>query len=784
MLNSKTDVKSPSILCSIVIYGLIVITIGLSWFTQTPSKYHYLHLEDTQFSQQNALSHLQQITQQPHFMGASYHEDVRTYLVTELEKLGIEVSVTKRLAQSSKRFSSGYVHNIVGRIKGAEPLESGNKALLLMSHYDSGTHSSLGASDAGSGVVTILETVRAFLASNAIHQNDIIVMFTDGEEEGLFGAEAFVAQHPWAKSIGLVINFEARGSGGPSYMLLETNGGNNRLISQYAEANTPYPVGNSLMYSIYKMLPNDTDLTVFREQGNISGFNFAFIDDHYDYHTQQDTLARLDVTSLNHQASYLTAMLDHFKDVDLSSLESTQDDVFFNFANLGTISYPFAWVWPLFIIAALIWLSILVLTIRVVEHPFRIFVIASTPAWLSVISAGLLGYFGWQALIALFPFYQDIPQGFTYNGHWLLAGFIVLTTAVCSALFWVFSQKVAHNSRVLSSTPLLLWLLVNLGVCIYLQGAGFLILPPLLAMIALFWQLLARSTIRDDQIYSLVYCLASLPGVVLFAPQIPVFVIGLGLNNLLIGTVFTALLCCLLFAGLTKIRGFCYLHWILAGLALLCFAKAFSMHEYTPESKKPNHLNYIYATDQKRAFLVSNTVRLDAFLTQYFSEKDAANGQLNGIFPINRWRQPAYIKEIPPIALSPLIYSAEVKPQGSDRLQVIIEVKPQRDLNLLQLTADNRMTVHSMKVNGEMFTQTDVNMHPGFIFKHVMTGDQKVDIELTYSSKAPVNFRIVGSQFNLIEAMPNIKARPEHLMPHPFVRNDATIISQAVIATH
>jgi hypothetical protein len=34
------------------------------------------------------------------------------------------------------------------------------------------------------------------------------------------------------------------------------------------------------MYSIYKMLPNDTDLTVL-ENKSIQGYNFAFIDDHY-----------------------------------------------------------------------------------------------------------------------------------------------------------------------------------------------------------------------------------------------------------------------------------------------------------------------------------------------------------------------------------------------------------------------------------------------------------------------------------------------------------------------
>src|SRR5690606_24910060 len=104
------------------------------------------------------------------------------------------------------------------------------KALLLLAHYDSNPHSSLGASDDGSGVATILEGVRAFLSQGKVPKNDIIILFSDAEELGLNGADLFVNKHPWAKDVGLALNFEARGSGGPSYMLIETNGGNANLI--------------------------------------------------------------------------------------------------------------------------------------------------------------------------------------------------------------------------------------------------------------------------------------------------------------------------------------------------------------------------------------------------------------------------------------------------------------------------------------------------------------------------------------------------------------------------
>src|SRR5690606_31773967 len=142
-------------------------------------------------------------------------------------------------------------------------------------------------------------------------------------------------------------------SGGPSYMLIETNGGNANLIREFTTANPTYPVANSLVYSIYKMLPNDTDLTVFRKDGDIEGLNFAFIDDHFDYHTAHDDYDRLDRNSLSHQGSYLILLLNYFGDTDLGSLKSAADDVYFNFPFYGLVSYPFAWIWPLFGLAAL-----------------------------------------------------------------------------------------------------------------------------------------------------------------------------------------------------------------------------------------------------------------------------------------------------------------------------------------------------------------------------------------------------------------------------------------------
>ena len=78
--------------------------------------------------------------------------------------------------------------------------------------------------DDGAGVAALLETLRALRTGPPL-RNDILFVITDGEEDGLLGASAFVAENPAAKDVRVVVNFEARGNAGESQMF-ETSAGN------------------------------------------------------------------------------------------------------------------------------------------------------------------------------------------------------------------------------------------------------------------------------------------------------------------------------------------------------------------------------------------------------------------------------------------------------------------------------------------------------------------------------------------------------------------------------
>src|SRR5690554_7425776 len=335
---------------------LVVVLTYFSFYGLMPHYDEDATISATEFSVDRALTPLDEISKAPHYVGSEAHADVRKFLINELRKLGLDPHIQEGFSLNPISKTLNKPINIVARIEGSE----NGKALLLLSHYDSAATSSYGASDDGAGLVTILESVRAYLASGKRPKNDIIILFSDAEELGLDGAKLFVNEHPWAQNVSLVLNFEARGTSGPSNMIVETNGGNSKLIKEFIKANPEFPVASSLMYSVYKMLPNDTDSTIFREDADIDSFFFAFIDDHFNYHTANDNIHNLDTYSLAHQGSYLLSMLHHFADADLTKLKSTSDNVYVNFPIVKMISYPFSWIWPMIIIACIIFITLII----------------------------------------------------------------------------------------------------------------------------------------------------------------------------------------------------------------------------------------------------------------------------------------------------------------------------------------------------------------------------------------------------------------------------------------
>ena len=258
----------------------------------------------SEFSAERAFQLLETIAAEPHPLGTPAHDVVRDRILRMWRDLGFEPEVQKALYLEAEDHYAARVENILARLPGTNPVPGG--AVCLATHYDS-VEPAPGAADDGSGVVTLLETARA-LKNGPPPARDVIFLITDGEEDGLLGADVFQKEHPWAKNVGLVLNFEARGTAGPSLMF-QTSEGNERIIE--ALAAVPHPRAYSFAAAVYRSMPNDTDLSIWLEAG-LPGLNFAFIGRPYDYHTAGDNLARLDRRSLQHHGSYALALARKF----------------------------------------------------------------------------------------------------------------------------------------------------------------------------------------------------------------------------------------------------------------------------------------------------------------------------------------------------------------------------------------------------------------------------------------------------------------------------------------
>ena len=245
------------------------------------------------------MTHVRAIARAPHPIGSEEHARVRDYVVRALEDVGAEVSVQRTIGVTTKYRALGSVENVVARLPGTAPRRG---ALLLAAHYDS-VAAGPGAGDDACGVAAILEAVRAARTGPPLH-NDVVVLVSDGEESGLLGASAFMAEHPLAESVKVAVNLDARGNAG-QVSLFETSSGNAWIVGEAARA-APQLVGSSLSYEAYKHMPNDTDATVFKASG-LATLNFAFVGHWEAYHTPGDDPEHLDQGTLQQEESTRSA---------------------------------------------------------------------------------------------------------------------------------------------------------------------------------------------------------------------------------------------------------------------------------------------------------------------------------------------------------------------------------------------------------------------------------------------------------------------------------------------
>jgi carboxypeptidase Q len=220
-------------------------------------------------------------------------------------------------------------YNTVAEIPGSDKAD---ELVMLGGHMDS-WHSGTGATDNGAGVAVALEAVRILKALNLKPRRTIRVGLWSGEEQGLFGSQAYVAQHFGKSAESPDGNFARMIQGGGAAPNI-TKGAEYDKLSAYFNLDNGtgkirgvYLQGNEAVRPLFRQW-----LAPFRDMGaqtltisNTGGTDhlsfdaiglpgFQFIQDQVEYdtrthHSNQDVFDRIQADDLKQAATIMAAFV-------------------------------------------------------------------------------------------------------------------------------------------------------------------------------------------------------------------------------------------------------------------------------------------------------------------------------------------------------------------------------------------------------------------------------------------------------------------------------------------
>lgn len=482
-----------------------------------------LLLRPASSSADGTLPHLRALTARSRNAGSDGHRSAREYLLSQLRRTGFVPEVQRATVLAAESRSIGRVENVLVRIPGTAP----SRALLVMAHYDS-VAAGPGCGDDAVAVAVLLDVCR-WLASSERPRNDVIFLFTDGEELGLLGARAFVERHRWMRDVGLVINFDAGGVSGPA-TLWETSRGNSRLVRHYAGA-VPLAVAGS--WSADRSY--GTDLGPFRRAG-IPSLGLGFLGGQAThYHRATDSLERLDPFTLRHTRQTLFHAVRHFGNVPLP-LGPSGDAVYFTL--LGrVVAYPHAVAW---LLLALVYGAVGVQVRDVYRH--RRSALAGTARaagtfLVATIAAAALVLGLWLSARAVHArYYSSFTDG-AWNAAWYWAAFAGLGSTAFLAALSLVRRRLGDTPALLSAT--VAWTVLASASLLALPGASALATWPALglALAAFAGRRLSPGPFRTVALLG-----ASAPALLLLLPFLRTLAVAAGLNGAFAVSAFVVLL--------------------------------------------------------------------------------------------------------------------------------------------------------------------------------------------------------------------------------------------------
>lgn len=663
---------------------------------------------ETEFSAYRALDHLKFIADQPHSMGTEAHEKVRNYILNQMNEMGLETNVqASTVVVDSRNLKAATVYNVTGVIRG----RNNSKAIMIVSHYDSTPHT-YAAADDGAGVSAMLETIRVIKATGPF-DNDIIFLFTDGEESGLFGARAFVAENDLAKDVGLLLNLEARGSSGPSYTY-EVSPNNGWIMKEYFKA-VRYPIASSLAYEVYRLMPNSSDFTIFKNAG-MSGYNVAFIEDFVNYHSMKDSPETLSLRSLQHTGSYAVDMIKHFGNMELTD-PKTPDLLYFNVIGRMVVHFPQRFSILLILLGAFFFAWALRVGIKkkrvsIWKSVFGIFIFLISMA-LSVGSIWLLN----KQVLHKYPLYAAYYSFNFYNALDYLLAYMAISLAVFSFIYALLYKKMGILN--LLNGILFISLLATVVSFIFIPTAIYVSLLPLLiisvALLIFFKFKVGKHHQRG--LFLFINFIVLIPVIGFYLPMIKLLFITFSLEFPI-----ASIALWLILLGFLMIPLYVFFHtkrFLLPILALLIGITALYLAHrksgYNEDRPLQSSIFYALNHETETALWASNITIPDDWNQQFFTESDVR--PLNEIYPYaERSRLVSSAKYVSFPTPEILILEDTVWNEG--RI-LTFNLKSRIGAENLQLYISKKSAIKSMMINGKQVTNKAFYTDP-YIDYHIL----------------------------------------------------------------
>jgi len=496
------------------IIGILAIILVLFFLRATPLALDPPRTENApgQFDTARAIERLGKVLDgTPHPVDSTALDETRTRLLREITALGYTPEI--RVHNACQSMGEGaircaFVQNVFFRAGAGD-----GPALVLAAHYDS-VDASPGFGDDGIGMAVWLEV--AHLLKQETLQKPVVFLFTDGEETGLLGAQAFVDnRESYGFEVSRIINLEARGVRGPA-MMFETGRPNAGVVSDWAKSGAR-PFSNSMMTAVYELLPNSTDLTVFLRAG-MNGVNIAISDGLDFYHTTRDDLAMLDRASVQHMGDQALGATRAFIAADWNDDATSGEIVYSDIASRVFVTLP--QVFALVLLGLCFAVSAMLLVRPTRESGWSRLdwrALALPPAL--VIGAGVAAF----ALQQVFGFIRPEPAYWTaYPQALNMTIFAATLLAGVALLVWLAPKS---RPEALHASGWFWFLILGMGLSIAVPGFTMIYLIP-----GIVFVIASAAAWLFPRYQPVAYCLASAFLALIFFPMIHLLDVTMGLG--------------------------------------------------------------------------------------------------------------------------------------------------------------------------------------------------------------------------------------------------------------